>query len=276
MKYNLILAFLASAILCGNATAGEVLDRVEKNKELVVAIDTAIPPTSFLDEQGNLAGFDVDVANEIAKRLDAKARFVTPSWDVMTAGKWSGRWDVAVASMTPTMERGKVLDFPAIYYAASAALVVNSANTTIAKPEDASGKRIGVQGASTYEYYLNRTLKIGAKGEFKVDYKIENAKAVAYDSEGLSLDDLRLGDGVRLDAAIASEQAVNGAIKAGYPIKRVGQALFAEPLAIAIDKGDQDFGQKLHQIVGEMRTDGTLKSLSEKWFKTDYVSGSPE
>lgn len=272
MKRILAIGLATAALLGTHAFAGEVLDRVAKTKQLVVAADTATPPTSFLNEKSELDGFDIEVSRELASRLGAHVRFVTPGWDVITAGHWNGRWDISIASMTPTAERAKVLDFPVTYYSAPAGLAVNKANTGIKDAVDASGKRVGVQGASTYEYYLNGTLKIEAPDVPPIDFKIHNARTVSYDTEGLGLDDLRLGDGVRLDAAVASVQAIDEAIRSGYPIKRVGGALFYEPLAIAIDKGDPAFGEEIKKAVESMRADGTLRKLSEKWFHTDYTA----
>jgi len=57
-------------------------------------------------------GFDIDVAKEVAKRLGVELEHVTPGWDVITAGKWAGRWDICIGSMTATKEREEVLDFP--------------------------------------------------------------------------------------------------------------------------------------------------------------------
>lgn len=274
-KAKLVSWVLVSAQLSVTAHAGEVLDRITKANELVIAADTATPPSSFLNEKSELDGFDIEVARDLARRLGVRARFVTPSWDVITAGHWSGRWDASISSMTPTAERARVLDFPAVYYSAPAGLAVNKANATINQPSDASGKRLGVQGASTYEYYLNGTLKIETKDTPAIVFRIKDPKVVAYDTEGLSLDDLRLGDGVRLDAVVASVQAIDGAIRNGYPIKRVGAPLFYEPLAIAVDKGDPEFSERVRAAIDAMRADGTLRSLSDKWFHADFTAPVP-
>ena len=271
-KKNAVFATIvaATAALASPAEAGAVLDRILAKKELVAAADTATPTTSFLNDKNELDGFDIDVTNALAKRLGVKVRFVTPGWDVITAGRWSGRWDVSIASMTPTVERRKVLDFPVVYYAAPAALAVHKDNTAIKAAPDAGGKRVGVQGGSTYESYVNGTLKIDADGAAPISFQIKDARVTSYDTEGLSLDDLRLGDGKRLDAVVASAQAIDGAIRAGYPIRKVGAPLFYESLAIATDKGDPDLGARLTKEIEAMRADGTLKTLSEKWFKDDY------
>lgn len=267
-----IAAILIAVVFSSGANAGAVYDRVKQTGVLVAAADTSTPPSSYLDENNELIGFDIDVGNELAKRLGAKLKIVTPSWDVITAGRWNGRWDISIASMTVTAERQKVLDFPTIYVAPPAALAVHKDNKTITKVEDASGKRIGVQGASTYERYLAGNLDIGLPNAAPIVYRIKDADVVSYDTEGLSLDDLRLGDGKRLDAVVATQQAIDAAVRSGYPIKRVGESLFTEPLAVAIDKGDPEFHAAVKQAMESMLADGTMKRLSEKWFKDDFAT----
>jgi polar amino acid transport system substrate-binding protein len=255
------------------AHAGQVWDRVEKNKEMVVATDVANPPASFLNGKGNnLDGFDVAVAREIAKRIGVNVRFVTPSWDVITAGNWQGRWDLSVGSMTPTTQRRRVLDFPVIYYYAPGGLAVHEKNTTIKTASDASGKKVGTQAGSTYEQYLLGTLKIDSDSQIPFEFKIKDPVMTTYEGEATTLDDLRLGDGVRLDAVVVSQQAILGAIKSKYPIRQVGGALFQEPLGVAIEKGDPELAGHILQAVESMKKDGVLKELSEKWFNADYTS----
>src|SRR5690349_2113062 len=91
--------------------AGGLLDKVMKAGKLVVSTDPNYAPQSFLKPDGTFEGFDIDVANEIGKRLGVKVEFATPSWDVITAGSWAGRWDISVGSMTITTAREEVLAF---------------------------------------------------------------------------------------------------------------------------------------------------------------------
>jgi polar amino acid transport system substrate-binding protein len=252
--------------------AGATLDRIQANGVLVMSTDPEYPPQSSLDENNEFVGFDIDVGREIARRLGADIQFVTPSWDVITAGNWAGRWDVSVGSMTPTAARREVLDFPAIYYYTPASLVVHADNTTIAEPADASGKTIGVGVATTYESYLKRDLVIDAQGAPPFTYQIDQANIHTYDTDLLALDDLRLGDGVRLDAAVTALPTAMDAINRGYPLKVVGEPLFLEPLSVAIDKGDPEFAAKLGEIVAAMHQDGTLSELSIKWYGADLTA----
>ena len=251
--------------------AGEVLDRVMSKGVLVMSTDPEYPPQSSLDENNEFVGFDIDVGRQIADRLGVKVEFVTPSWDVITAGNWAGRWDVSVGSMTPTAARREVLDFPAVYYYTPAALAVHADNTSIAEPAAASGKTIGVGVATTYENYLKKDLVIDAEGAPPFEYRIDDANIQTYDTDLLALDDLRLGDGVRLDAAVTALPTVMDAIRQGYPLKVVGDPLFLEPLSVAIDKGDPEFAAKLAEIVEAMHEDGTLSELSMKWYGADLT-----
>ncbi|MGH6931913.1 MAG: transporter substrate-binding domain-containing protein [Dongiaceae bacterium] len=243
------------------AEAGDTLNRVMQNKKLINAVDAEYPPFSFRNANNEMDGFDVDVAKEVAKRLGVELEHVTPSWDVITAGKWAGRWDICVGSMTATKERGEVLDFPAQYYFVNAVILAHQ-DSNITGPADLAGKRIGVQVATTYERYLQRSLEIDAAGAPPVTYEIADPQIVSYDEEPLGVEDLSLGDDKRLDAMLVGQLTAEDYIKNGKPLKLVGEALFAEPIAVAIDKGDPEFAAKIVEIINAMRADGTLKKLS--------------
>jgi polar amino acid transport system substrate-binding protein len=271
--FKLIGLGLAVAVGTGFATkagAGEVLDRVMKTKTLTMSSDPAYPPQSFLNEQNQFDGFDIDVGKEIAKRLGAELKVITPSWDVITAGNWGSRWDMSVGSMTPTSERARVLDFPAIYYYTPAVFAVHK-DSKAQKVEDLNGKVIGVCGGCTYEAYLKKDLKMDAEGVPPFDYKVEAKEIRTYETDTNALDDLRLGDGKRLDAVMSSLTTINDAIKNGYPLRIVGDPAFYEPLAVATDKGDPEFDAKIAEIVKAMHEDGTLTKLSQKWFGADLT-----
>lgn len=268
-----VVALVATVLgSVGNAaTAGEALDRVMANGKLVLAVDAEYPPFSYLDENNEMAGFDVDVAREFANRLGVELEVVTPGWDVITAGNWAGRWDICIGSMTPTAARAEVVDFPTIYYYTPASVVVHKDNTSITGPEDLNGKRVGVQAATTYEAYLQGNLVIDAVGAPPVEFKVTDAEMVAYESEPLAIEDLSLGDGVRLDAMVTGTLTTVEAIAAGKPIKIVGDPVFMEPISVAIDKGDPEFAARIVEIFDEMRADGTLTRLSEQWLGADVT-----
>jgi polar amino acid transport system substrate-binding protein len=253
----------------GPVTAGETLDRVLSRGVMVMATDAGYPPQSARTSAGEFEGFDIDVGREITERLGVDIEFVTPGWEAITAGGWAGQWDVSIGSMIPTAARALVLDFPAIYYRMPAALAVHQDNRTITTPAAASGKRIGVGTGTPYESYLKKELTLYGKDAGPIAFVIDDAVIQTYDSDAHALADLAQGDGVRLDAAITALPTILQAIKEHYPLKVIGDPLFHEPLAVATDKGDEEWNAQLATLVRTMRGDGTLKRLSEKWFGID-------
>lgn len=266
-----LLAAAITAPWSPAAMAGETLDRVMSSKTLTLSSDPEYPPQSFLNDQNEMDGFDVGVAREIAKRMGAELKIVTPAWEIITAGNWGGRWDISVGSMTPTTARAKVLDFPAVYYYTPAAFAVHKDSSATSKA-DLNGKKIGVCGGCTYEAYLNKNLVIDAEGTPEFNYDVTAGEIRTYETDVNVLDDLRLGDGARLDGLLSARPTIDEAIKSGYPVKVVGDAAFYEPLAVAVDKGDPEFSAKVAEIVKEMHDDGTLSALSIKWYGTDFSS----
>ena len=236
---------------------------------LKVSTDPAYPPQSkYIPKEDKYEGFDIDVATEIATRLGVDIAWETPSWDVITAGSWNGRWDISVGSMTPTDDRQEVLHFTEPYYFTPAVALVHEDNTTITDvTTDLDGKTIGVCGGCTYEQYLDGSLSMSG---FTFDFVVDDATIKGYDTDTTALQDLALGDGDRLDAAMTSATVAQGYVDEGNPVKVVGDPLFYEPLSVAIDKNsDLDptgLLEAADQIVAEMHEDGTLTSFSEQWF----------
>jgi polar amino acid transport system substrate-binding protein len=269
MNKSLALSFLIFAFAMP-AFGGEVLDRVMKTKTLTMSSDPEYPPQSFLNNKNEMDGFDVDVGKEIAKRLGAELKIVTPGWDVITAGGWAGRWDISVGSMAVTGDRKKVLDFPAIYYYTPASFAVNAASK-IATIEDLNNKVIGVCGGCSYESYLKKDLKVDVAGDPPLDFKVTPKDIKSYDTDTNAFDDIRLGDGIRLDAVLSALPTILAAIKNGYPMKVVGDPVFYDSNSVAIDKGDVEFNARLKEIIGDMHKDGTLTALSNKWYGVDLT-----
>jgi polar amino acid transport system substrate-binding protein len=260
----------SSGTVCADTDAsGDLLADVCDAGEIRVSTDPAYPPQSFLNEKtGDLEGFDIDVATEIADRLGVDVSWQEPSWDVLTAGSWNGRWDMSVGSMTPTNDRQEVLDFTQPYYYTPAVVVVHQDNTSVQDlTTDLDGADIGVCSACTYDQFLNKDLNI--KG-YSFDFVIDDANVKGYDTDTTALQDLALGDGVRLDAVITSLTTAQGFIDSGKPVKIVGSPVFYEPLAAAFDKSspfdDASLVEAVDKIIGEMHNDGTLTKLSKKWY----------
>jgi|tagenome__1003787_1003787.scaffolds.fasta_scaffold20830788_2 polar amino acid transport system substrate-binding protein len=258
----------------GSSGGDDLLAQVKSAGVIRVSTDPAYPPQSSLNEStGEYEGFDIDVATEIANRLGVDIEWETPSWDLLTAGHWNGRWDMSVGSMTVTKERDEVLYFTPAYYYTPASVAVHEDNTTITDLEtDLDGKKIGVCGACTYDLWLQGRLNIPG---YTYEYFVDDPQIVTYDTDSTAIQDLTLGDGARLDAVISAQPTLQGAIDKGRPIKIVGDPVYYEPLAVAFDRSSEldatSLVEQVSQIIQDMHDDGTLTDLSMKWYGSDLT-----
>jgi len=252
------------------AHAGDTFQRVRARGVLKVATNAGWEPQGYIDDSGQLVGFDIDVACEIARRLGVKPRFDTPDWGLMTGGHWHGRWDIMVGSATPTKARAQVVDFAGVYYYSPYVFVVNR-DSSIRKRADLNGKKIGVETGTTSEDYIRRHLEIDAAGAPPVTYTVTPGQVRTYANSMMPFDDLRLKAGVRLDAVLAPEQTAMRAIRSGYPIRILPDGYaFREPLTVVTDKDNPAWTARIRGIIAAMKADGVLKAIAMKWYGKDY------
>jgi len=250
--------------------AGGLLEKVLKAGTLKVSTDANYAPQSVQKPDGSYEGFDIDVATEIAKRLGVKVEFVTPGWDIITAGSWSGRWDVSVGSMTITVPRQGVFEFSPPYYFTPAQMTATTASgiTTI---DGLAGKTVCVGSATTYEDWLKGKLQSVSTGT--VATAPAGVKVQSLDTDQSCAQAIAAG---RKDAEgyLTAGPTVDAGIKNGTPIIKIGDPVFTEQLAVAVDKSGPattDFMPALAKIITDMHADGTLKKLSEKWLGGDLT-----
>jgi polar amino acid transport system substrate-binding protein len=284
---GLVLASCAKTPAAATDKLAEILAR----GTVIVSTDPAYPPQSQLVEGGQraattkctsdqhtsseLTGFDIDVAMAIAAKLGVEACFVTPDWTLITGGNWANRWDISIGSMTITPERMSKLYFTQPYYTTPAAFFVYNTNATYTQPSDLSGKKIGACTGCTYDAFLAGTLQI--PGE-TIDYVVKNAQFVGYETDINALQDLALGDGVRLDAVLTAQPTGAGAIKDGMALKQLGDPVYFEYLAGAVDKASTPdpvpFLKKVSEVIQGLNTDGTLLQLSQKYYGLDLATAA--
>ena len=172
LVFMLLIALVFVLSACSGDTGGDgtLLGEIEARGYLTHLPMPNYEPQSFLDTDavrdedtvcpddlltyGEMVGFDVDVAKEIADRLGVEVCYATPDWDVITAGNWGDRWDLSVGSMTVTKDRQKVLDFVTPYYYAPAQFAA-AADFGISSWEDLDGQTICMAAATTYLDWIN-------------------------------------------------------------------------------------------------------------------------
>ena len=257
-----------------------------------MATDVAFPPQSELVEgavrptdtkcgpeehtAAEMAGYDIDVNVELAKRLGVEPCFVTPDWEVVIGGNWADRFDIAIESMTITESRMENLWFAQPYKSQPEGFFVH-ADSSLTEPTELSGKKVGVCAGTTYEFYLERTLVMPG---VDIDFLVEDAEIVGYDTDSTALQDLALGDGVRLDGVMTETPLGQHLIASGSPLKQLGGVAYYEYSAPAIDKSHSvdpiPFVVKVTEIIQEMHADGTMADLAAKYYDFDATSGAAE
>ncbi len=280
-KCGLLFALLALQAACGGDSGGgadrsagtaDLLSAVQQRGKLRVALEAIYKPGAFLDNQGKIIGFNPDVAEEVARRLGLQGvEYVEPALEVIATGNWQGRWDVAVNALTITKEREKVLLFTQPYIYADSYVAVHESNKTIRdSTTDLDGKRIGTCAGCTQQRYLEQDLAIP---NTQIEFHIQNADVRPYQGgSGAAIEDLSLGDGVRLDAVLDEIDGICQQKARGRPIKVVPdrRVMFSEASGFAFNvRSRQDatsLRDKVNLIIGEMRADGTLAAISRKWY----------
>ena len=255
-----------------------------------MATDVAFPPQSEIVEDAvrpadtkcgpeehaaaELAGFDIDVNVELARRLGVEPCFVTPNWEVVIGGNWADRFDIAIESMTITESRMEGLWFAQPYKSQPEGFFVH-ADSSLTEPTELSGKKVGVCAGTTYEFYLERTLVMPG---VDIDFIVEDAEIVGYDTDSTALQDLALGDGVRLDGVMTETPLGQQLIADGLPLKQLGGVAYYEYSTPAIDKSHSvdpiPFVLRVTEIIREMHADGTMADLAAKYYDFDATSGA--
>ncbi|MDD2002087.1 lysine/arginine/ornithine ABC transporter substrate-binding protein [Pseudomonas putida] len=248
-KRAVAVAVMVVALLSGASQARDW-------KEVRIATEGTYPPFSFLDN-GKLSGFDVDVANALCEKIQAKCEVVSQEWDGMIPGLVSGKYDAIVASMAITDERKKKIDFTQKYYATPARFITTKdsgiADTT---PKGMAGKVVGVQGSTTQATYLEDNYK---------DASIKLYKTV--DDASMDLANGRI-DAVFSDAAILNEWLEKDG---GECCDFVGQEIrdekyFGVGKGIGLRKEDAELRDKLNTAIQAIIADGTYEKINKKYF----------
>lgn len=276
MRLFFVVVLTAVLTACTGGEAADLLAKIEEDGVIRVSTDPNYAPQSFLDESGEFVGFDVDVAREIGKRLGVEVEFVTPDWDLITAGNWGSQWDMSVGSMTVTVARQEVLHFaePAYYY--TPAQFAASDASGIESLDQINGQPVCVGLSTTYETWLNgNKAELGFPDSSFYAEVPTGVSVVPLQTDNECAQAIQAGR-TEFSVFLTSDTVVQAAIDQGIAIHRVGSPVYSENLAVAFDKNSSLDGTSLvarvSEIVAEMHADGTLSSLSNQWFAADLTS----
>ncbi len=223
-----------------------------------IGTEGAYPPFNFVDSNGKLKGFDVDIAQALCDHMMVKCEFVAQDWDGIIPALLAGKYDAIVASMSITAERAKKVAFTDKYYNTPAWFIANkNSHITDTSPEALKGKIIGAQSSTIHANYLQDVYK---GSEIKLYGTQDEANA-----------DLASG---RLDLVLADSVVLwewTTKTDDGKCCEHVGKELndpkwFGIGAGIAVRKEDEDLKAMLNKALAAILADGTYKKINDKYF----------
>ena len=234
--------------------ASDQLSSIQSSGKLIVALEGAWQPWSFHDESDTLVGYDVEVSRAIAEKLGVEPEYVESDWDSLFAGLDAGRYDMVCNGVEVTEERAKTYAFTTPYGYIHTALAVRKDNTDITSFEDLKGKTTANSLASTY---------------------MELAESYGATVQGIDTleETIQLLTAGRIDATLNADVSFYDYLNV-HPdadFKLVAQTEDASHVAIPLRKGDASATllEAINTAIEELRADGTLKELGEKYFGQD-------
>ena len=237
-------------------SSADQLAAIQASGKLIVALEGAWQPWSYHDESDTLVGYDVEVSRAIAEKLGVEPEYVESDWDSLFAGLDAGRYDMVCNGVEVTEERAKTYAFTTPYGYIHTALAVRKDNEDIHSFEDLKGKTTANSLASTY-MELAESYGATVQGIDTLEETIQLLTAGRIDAT--------------LNADVSFYDYLNVHPEADF--KLVAQTAEASHVAIPVLKSeDTAYLDALNTAIEELRADGTLKTLSEKYFGQDISS----
>jgi len=250
MKRVAVVVLLIGMVIVVTLSFAQSLTEIKKRGKLIVGTEPTFPPFEFVDEKNQVVGFDMDIANELAKRLGVKLEIVNLPFDSLIPALLQGKIDLIIAGMTITEERAKVVDFSKPYFEANQAIVVRKDGKFEPKKlEELVGKKVAVQ--------------LGTTGDLVVS-EINGVQVVRFQKFTDAFLELQNG---RVDAVVLDEAPAKAYVKkfSKFLISTVVDT--GETYGIAVKKGNKELLNFVNQTLDILKSSGTYNKLIQKWFE---------
>ena len=223
-----------------------------QGKALVVGTSADYEPFEYVDENGNYVGFDIELMEEVAARLDMEIEWQDIAFDGLIGSLQSDKIDAIIAAMSATPEREEQVDFTKPYFiGADAIIVAEGSGIEINKNEDMVGYVVGVQTGTIQEEWIDTNI---------------DAEVMRYERAEQAIMDLKSGriDVVAMDYYAASSFMAQGGLELGLKTEFSG-----EHMAIAVKEGNTELRDQIDAVVAELQAEGFVEELALKYLSGD-------
>lgn len=259
---SVLLCFVLSSVFLvgcsGEKKEEDSAKKEEKIESITVATSPGYAPFEF-EENGELKGYEIDIWKEIEKRTGIKVNWEYADFSGLLGLLQSKKADVVSAQMSPDEEREKIFDFSDPISYSSQVLIVKEDNDEIKGIDDLAGKKVGIGSGNSSQSVIEEKYPNG-------EVKIENYTSATFDNQ---FKDLEYG---RLDVVLAQDIQVLQMIKAGtVKCKILDKPIQSAPACFIVNKGEEQLVKIINDCLTEMREDGTLLEISNKWLGSDIT-----
>lgn len=262
MKKSKSLSKIAFGLTCAMATCFTSLVNAQLPETLRLGTNPAYAPFSYKTPDNQVAGFDIDLGNEICKRLAIECTWVEGEFDALIPGMLAQKNDVIISSLSITPQRLEQINFSDKLYSANSRLIAEKGSDLEPTVESLQGKSVGVLQGSVQEAYANDK------------WRVNGVDVIAYQNQDLVYDDLLAG---RIDSAFQDEAAASyGFLQddsgkehafAGPAVK--DEVYFGPGTGAGMRKEDEELKAAFNKVIAEMLQDGTYDAIAKKYFDFD-------
>ena len=243
----------------GSSDSGEPVNKgaaEPTNGTLVMGTNAAFPPYEFVDENGNVAGIDAEIASAVAEKLGMALEIKDMAFDSLITAVSTGNVDIVFAGMTVTDERKEAVNFTESY-ATGIQVVIVKDGSSIASIDDLAGKKIGVQSGTTGDIYCSDTPENGGFGEDAV---------MRFDNGALAITAL-FND--QVDCVVIDNEPAKAFVEANEGLKILETEYVTENYAAAIAKENTELLDKVNAALAELKAEGKLDEIIAKYIKAE-------
>ena len=249
MKFFKAIA-TAVALCAAFSVQARTIEAIQKDGKILLATEGQFAPFNFF-KGTTLTGFEVEVAELVAKKMGLKVQWKTIGFDALLTGLKQDRWDLVIASHAITDERAKAVTFTAPHYC-SGGLVV-AMDPAIRTAKDMAGKEVAVQTGTSYLENVQKIASIKDMKNFPTDVDARSALVS------------KRVDAWVTDRFVAKEVAAKNPT-AGF---KLGELVFVEKVASAVAKGNTGLADAWSKALAETMADGSYAAVSKKYFEED-------